>query len=172
MISDLEDAIYLEIGSYKGSTVCAAIANNRIHATCIDNWSEFGGPKETFEFNIQKVKSFKTKINVINDDFRNVTFDKIQPKANVFLFDGPHTFKDQLDGILYTYHALQDSFVLIVDDYNWHQVREGTQEALKMLKLTTLASITIRTNSNNTAPDLLFQHSDWHNGYFLAVLEK
>src|SRR5262249_10937869 len=45
---------YLEIGSWAGSTLCAAINGNVVHATAIDNWSEFGGPREAFQANVTR----------------------------------------------------------------------------------------------------------------------
>ena len=51
-----EDARYLEIGTWKGSSVCSAICGNKAKVVCIDNWSEFGGPKEEF---IQNFNNFK-----------------------------------------------------------------------------------------------------------------
>ena len=45
-----EDARYLEIGTWKGSSVCSAMYGNTAKIICIDNWSEFGGPKNEFLF--------------------------------------------------------------------------------------------------------------------------
>jgi len=36
-----EDARYLEIGTWKGSSVCSAMCGNKAKVICIDNWSEF-----------------------------------------------------------------------------------------------------------------------------------
>src|SRR3954467_15320791 len=53
LIGGLSDARYLEVGSWMGSTLCAAIHGNRVRATAIDNWSQFGGPKEVFLKNVE-----------------------------------------------------------------------------------------------------------------------
>ena len=46
---------YLEIGSWKGSTTSAALYNNKPNSSIsIDNFSQFGGPKEEFWNNIRK----------------------------------------------------------------------------------------------------------------------
>ena len=42
------DARYLEIGTWKGSSVCSAMCGNQAKVVCIDNWSQFGGPKGEF----------------------------------------------------------------------------------------------------------------------------
>jgi len=46
---------YLEVGSWAGSTACSAISGNRMTACCIDNWSEFNGPNDTFQRHIKRV---------------------------------------------------------------------------------------------------------------------
>ena len=51
------DARYLEIGSWQGSTAAAALYGNSVKALCIDNWSQFGGPKSTFLTNLDRVRS-------------------------------------------------------------------------------------------------------------------
>ena len=43
-----DDARYLEIGTWKGSSICSAMCGNKAKAVCIDNWSQFGGPKTEF----------------------------------------------------------------------------------------------------------------------------
>mgnify|MGYP000886217178 CR=1 FL=1 len=50
---NIDDARYLEIGSWKGSSVCSAMYNNNAKIVCIDNWSQFGNHKE--EFNVLAV---------------------------------------------------------------------------------------------------------------------
>ena len=54
-----EDARYLEIGTWKGSSVCSAMCKNKATVVCIDNWSEFGGPKNEFLLNFEKFTPLK-----------------------------------------------------------------------------------------------------------------
>lgn len=174
LIRKIPSPVYLEVGSWAGSTACSVIANNpHAVATCIDNWSEFGGPKEIFDENISRAMRENGGVaKLIEADFRSVDFSKIGPKANVFLFDGPHTELDQFDGIISALPALQETFVLVVDDFNWEQVRAGTWRALTELKLNVLCSITVRSNSHGDATHRSFAKFDWHNGYFLAVVTQ
>ena len=48
LVEGLPDARYLEVGSWAGSTACSAIYGNNVKATCIDDWSHWGGPKQQF----------------------------------------------------------------------------------------------------------------------------
>src|SRR5947207_1154180 len=47
-VGEHPDARYLEIGSWGGSTATAAMYGNKMKCLCIDNWSQFGGPKDVF----------------------------------------------------------------------------------------------------------------------------
>ena len=59
LVSLLDAPNYLEIGSWKGSSACAAMHGNRLQITCIDNWSEFGGPRNAFLENVERCRSDK-----------------------------------------------------------------------------------------------------------------
>ena len=165
------DARYLEIGSWAGSTACSAMWGNTVTATCIDDWSEFGGPKEAFHANVSYCLTDNIKFNFIENDFRIVDYSTIG-KFNVYMFDGPHSEQDQYDGIFIAQPALDNDYYLIVDDWNVLQVREGTERAIKDLGLTVHARLDILSNQNNNHPVICRESSDWHNGYLIAVVSK
>jgi len=172
LISLLDSPRYLEIGSWSCSTACSAIHGNSLSALCIDNWSEFGGPKQTFVENISKAKSLSCDYRFIEDDFRSIDFKDLGFNANVYLFDGPHNEQDQYDGIRLAIPSLQREFILIVDDYNMHEVRSGTERAIRDCALSIQSSIEVRTTINGTHPLVHSQNSDWHNGYYIAHLAQ
>lgn len=172
LIAKLNSAVYMEVGSWSGSTACAALWNNPITVTCIDDWSQFGGPRNKFIANIRKAKHANATVRTIECDFRNINFSLIKPLANIYLFDGPHGEQDQYDGVAMALPALQSSFILIVDDYNAKSVRVGTQRAIQGAGLTIRCSIQIKTTTNDSHPTVCRQNSDWHNGYLIALCEK
>jgi methyltransferase family protein len=165
------DARYLEIGSWAGSTATAALYGNRAKCVCIDNWSQFGGPKEAFFVNIAKVRSDAIDFSFIEQDFRSVDFNSLGA-FNIYMFDGPHNERDQYDGIMLAQPALDRSHILIVDDWNWEQVRDGTLRALVDTNCAIESWIEVRTTFDNSHPKVAFRGSDWHNGYFIAAIEK
>jgi predicted O-methyltransferase YrrM len=161
-------ARYLEVGTWAGSTLCAAISNNRVSATAIDNWSEYGNPKALFEQHLAQFKTPEAQVRFIESDFRAVDFSALG-KFNIYLFDGPHEYQDQYDGLDRALPALDEQFVLIVDDWNWEKVREGTRRAMQANRISSLYSIEIRSTLDNSHPVNSCELSDWHNGYFLCV---
>jgi hypothetical protein len=175
-IGIVEEVKYLEVGCWKGSTSCSAFYKNEVSAYCIDNWSEFGGPKNEFIKNIEKCVGESgdlLSIQLEENDFRNVSYDEIG-KYNIYFFDGPHEETDQYDGVLVSQSAVEDEFVFICDDWNWEKVRNGTEKAFEKLKLKVIYTVDIRTTSDNTHPVEYnaMEKSDWHNGYFIAVCKK
>ena len=162
---------YLEVGSWAGSTLCAAIHDNRIDAVAIDNWSEFGGPKQAFMENVARFKTDNANVLFVEGDFRQVDFRKLGQR-NIYLYDGPHEEQDQYDGLAQAIDCLDDQFVFIVDDWNWERVRNGTFAAIQDHRLRILFSAEIRTTLDSRNPPVWFRQSDWHNGYFISVLEK
>jgi hypothetical protein len=168
-----ENPRYLEIGSWLGSTACSALYGNISKALCIDNWSEFGGPREMFLQNIDAIKkTAKIDFTFLESDYRQVNYANLG-KFNIFLFDGPHTEEDQYAGVSLTEPALDDVYTFIVDDWNWEPVRSGTLNAIHRCRIEIICSIEIRTSQDNTQPDsAAFRKSDWHNGYFIAVCKK
>jgi len=173
LIEQLPAARYLEIGTWAGSTLCSAINGNSVTAMAIDNWSEFGGPSDKFFKNLAAFKG-TARVSFLEQDFRQVdyaTFPRSFGKFGVYLFDGPHTFQDQYDGITLAQPALEPCYVQIVDDWNWPQVRAATLKAIADLGLHIELMAEIRTSLNDQhAPHPICEGSDWHNGYCISVL--
>ena len=70
------------------------------------------------------------------------------------MFDGPHAERDQYDGVVLAQPALDKSHVLIVDDWNLSQVRDGTMRALIDTRCRIDAWIEVRTTFDNTHPSI------------------
>jgi hypothetical protein len=171
LIATLDRPRYLEIGSWLGSTAAAAIYGNSVQAVCIDNWSQFSGTKEQFLTNVDHAKSNASSLRLIEQDFRKVDYP-VLGKFNVYLFDGPHSEEDHRDGVIVVQPCLAERFVLIVDDWNWPQVRIGTMRGLLAAKCSIESSVQVRTTNDNSHASVSDGASDWHNGYFIAVVRK
>jgi hypothetical protein len=165
LIENTADVRYLEIGSYKGSTACAAIYGNDAKLSCIDTfiWSSSQELKDNIALASTKNVDFK----LFEQDFRTIDYSNIG-KYNIYMYDGPHDERDQFDGILIAQPALEDKFLLIVDDWNGSHVQNGTINAMKYLGLNVLASVEI-FSPNEPITD---EKSDWHFGYFIGYVEK
>lgn len=171
LANSVEGARYLEIGSWKGSTVTAALFGNTCNALCIDNWSQFGGPKDEFSQNLHNFQ-IEERVKFIEEDFRKIDYSDIG-EFNLYFFDGPHEELDHYDGIIIPQPALKQEYLLLIDDWNSTKVRTGTFRALSASRSKIQFAIEILTaEKDNTHLERTRQHSEWHNGAFLAVVEK
>jgi hypothetical protein len=148
LIQNIPNPRYLEVGVWAGSTLCSAIVGNSVRAVAIDNWSQFGGPRERLLENLARFAAL-SEVRLIECDFRAVPFGN-QGRFNVYLFDGPHSEADQYDGLSLALPALDPEFVYIVGDWNWAEVRTGTRKAIEDLGLQIAHSIEVRTTTDNT----------------------
>ncbi len=129
-LCSIPNAKYLEIGVWKGSSFCSALCNNNMSSClAIDNWSEFGGPKDEFIKNLDKVKGNNNVKFVEQDCFTISEEDRaLLGKFNIFMYDGNHSEDAQYRALQHFLPCLEDEFIYIVDDWNWEAVRAGNME--------------------------------------------
>lgn len=162
-----DDARYLEIGTWKGSSVCSAMYGNKATVVCIDNWSEFDGPKDEFLRNFNNYKG-ENDAKFIEQDCFTVDIAQL-PKFNIYMYDGEHSKNSQYKALIHYYNCLDDIFIFIVDDWNWDFVRDGTYDSFKHLNLSVLYEKEVRvTNDNSCSHDT----AGWWNGIYIAILQK
>ena len=123
-ILSMYKARYLEIGTWKGNSVCLAMFGNKAQIVCIDNWSEFGGPKAEFIVNFEKFKGENTATFIEKNCF-DIDVSTL-PKFNIYMYDGNHTEDSHYRALAHFYNCLDDIFIYIVDDWNWKEVQNGT----------------------------------------------
>jgi hypothetical protein len=166
----IPDARYLEIGTWKGSSVCSAMCGNKAKVICIDNWSEFGGPKNEFLINFEKFKG-ENEASFIENDCFSVNVSKL-PKINMYMYDGNHTNESHYKALLHYYNCLDDIFIFIVDDWNWKEVRDGTMTSIQKLNLKILYEKEVRLTWDNSVTPEPELSKNWWNGIYIAILQK
>jgi hypothetical protein len=167
---DIPDARYLEIGTWKGSSVCSAMCKNKATVVCIDNWSEFGGPKYEFLRNFDMYKG-ENNARFIESDCYKVDTTQL-PKFNIYMYDGNHLEESHYKALLHFYDCLDDIFIYIVDDWNWSTARDGTINSIKKLNLNVLYEKSIRLTWDESHTPQPEARNTWHNGIYVAVLQK
>jgi len=165
-----DDIRYLEIGSWKGSSVCSAMCNNKANIVCIDNWSEFGSPKDEFLINFNKFMGQNNATFIENDCFK-IDISTL-PKFNIYMYDGNHSIDSHYKALSYYYDCLDDIFIYIVDDWNNEQVRNGTIQAIKNLNLKIKYEKEIRLTFDNSHTPIDIAKATWWNGTYIVILEK
>ena len=137
--------------------------------TGIDNWTEYGGRANEFYANLAKIKGPEAAVSIVEQDFRAVDYSTLGP-FSIGFYDGPHAERDQYDGAIAIIGALERPGVLLVDDWNWGRVRNGTLNAIRDTCAQIKFAIELRTSFDDQIPAFAHGNSDWHNGMFAAVL--
>jgi hypothetical protein len=166
-ILNFEDARYLEIGTWKGSTICSAMVGNQATVLCIDNWSEFGGPKNEFIKNFTKYKG-NNKAEFLEQDCFTVDVNE-NNQFSMYMYDGEHSYNSHYKALTHYYDVLDEIFIFIVDDWNWKQVRDATIDSINSLKLDIIWQKEIKLDNNNETTS---NKLTWWNGIAVFLLKK
>lgn len=155
---------YLEIGVHVGSTFIPALYDNNVKATCIDNWSLMGKMRPVFEENLA-IHLPKRRVNIIEADCFTVPLDKIWQPVDVYFFDGAHDYQSQFLALTYFAPVMADRFVVLVDDWNWSEPRDGTNNAVFELLYDIVAKWELPGDYNGS-------EAGWWNGLGMYILDK
>lgn len=155
---------YLEIGVWYGSTVIAALKGNenRVNHKVVDNFSQFGSPKNEFTENWNKHLTCQNTL--IDQDCFKIDFEKEGIRdIDVYFYDGDHKEEDHYLALKYYYPTMAQQFIYMVDDWGWPAVQQGTIRAINELGLKTHSYVSFYGNEDANG---------WWNGCGLFVFEK
>lgn len=172
----LQNVKYLEIGTWNGSSSLSALYKNHniVKALFIDNWSQFGGSNQVFSNTLTKFKDDITPHHyLLESDCWKVDLSTIGA-FNVYLYDGGHTELDHYKALEYYLPALEDTFVFLIDDWNWCDVRDGTMRAIKELNLDIQFrhEIFVSPEDFDGMPHINRSNQTWWNGCGIFLLSK
>ena len=166
----MENSKYLEIGTWMGSSVCSAMYGNCAKVLCIDNWSQFGGPKDEFLSYFNAYKGNNDAQFYEGDCFQIDV--SILPKFNIYMYDGDHEYQSHYQALVHFLDCLEDIFIFVVDDWNWENVRLGTYHAIRDSKCQILYDKHIRMTYDNNHTELNHGIANWWNGMYVCILQK
>lgn len=167
-LCSLPETHYFEIGVWKGSTYISALFSNAESvksAVAIDNWAEFDGPCSEFISNVAKHLPKYAGRFYSADCFAVNTQAMFSAPVNIYFYDGWHSEEAQKKAFTYFNDVLDDVFIAVVDDWNYHQVGKGTYAAFKELKYEILYEQVLPARFQG---DL----EQWWNGLYVAVIRK
>jgi hypothetical protein len=174
-ICSSEGIKYLEIGSYLGSTFCAAIQNNTLDAYAVDTWETaelqpYENERTIESASIEKFKDnaklYKghSKVRLINTDCVNLVPEDFHSKVNFVFYDGNHEYLAQLNALEVIKNLVENTFILILDDANFEGVVESADEFVRRNNYEILFE---RKLLNQIESDRM-----WWNGLYILILSK
>jgi hypothetical protein len=84
--------------------------------------------------------------------------------SNIVFYDGDHTYEQTKNFLSRYYDKFEETFVLIMDDWNWVQIQNATNEHIKDKDYKILFQKQLQTTGED--PD------DYWNGLGIFVLRK
>ena len=133
-----DDAVYLELGTFIGSTFFAATMGNKAKCFGVDDfsepnvkpivdrgqWTECGNPYDTLVTNWKKYENGNaTFVKASVDELTEEDFEGSKP--NILFYDADHDMMQQMNNLNHLLPFMDDKFILVVDDANFDGVVEG-----------------------------------------------
>jgi hypothetical protein len=127
-----QDTCFVNVGVWNGFTLLSGMVGNR-DKLCIgvDNFSEFGGPREQF---LRRFNEHKSPKHLFYDiDYREY-FTKVHSgEIGFYIYDGEHSYENQVMGLKLAEPFFARTCVVLVDDTNGIGPRQAKQATLDFI---------------------------------------
>ncbi len=111
------EACFVNVGVWNGFTLLSGMVGNP-DKRCIgvDNFSEFGGPREQF---LERFNAYRSYLHHFYDsDYRDYFKNVHSVEIGFYIYDGNHSYENQMTGLKLAEPFLGQSAIVLVDDTN------------------------------------------------------
>jgi hypothetical protein len=121
------DQAFVNVGVWHGFSFLAGIIDHpEKRCIGIDNFSQFGGPRQQF---LTMFEKYKSGCHLFYDlDYRDYFCKHHQGPIGFYIYDGNHSAANQCEGLKAAEPFLADGALILVDDINADGPTEGTIE--------------------------------------------
>jgi predicted O-methyltransferase YrrM len=118
---------YVNVGTWHGFSLLSGMAANP-DKRCIgiDNFTYARAPRATFEATFNRYRS--PAHSFFDGDYRDYFANHHDEPIGLYFYDGNHDYEDQVRGLQIAEPYFADGCVVVVDDTNWQQPRQGTYD--------------------------------------------
>ncbi len=124
-VSQMNDEhCFVNVGVWNGFSFLAGMINNP-NKTCIgiDNFSQFGGPKEAF---LRRFEQYRSPRHAFHDmDYKEYFASVHKGKIGFYIYDGEHSYENQLEGLRVAEPFFSERCLILVDDTNFEEPRRA-----------------------------------------------
>ena len=127
-VAELGDgAAFVNVGVWHGFTFLAGlVGNSGKHCVGVDNFSEFGGPKDSFITRFERRRGASHEFHEL--DYEVYFARRHHGPIGVYLYDGEHSYANQLRGLEAAERFFTKDCVVVVDDTNDDDPRRATYD--------------------------------------------
>ena len=123
---------YVEVGSFRGTSLIAALLGNEGDFVAIDDFSFREASREQLEANLSRFGLDGRATILEGDAFELLRGGALEGRrAGVYYYDAAHSYEQQLDGLVLAEPYLADRALLVVDDSEWDFVERATRDYLE-----------------------------------------
>jgi predicted O-methyltransferase YrrM len=119
---------YVEVGSYRGTSLIAAHIGNRGSFVALDNWSFTEADPGQLRANLDR---YGLDATIIDGDAFETLRHGIPAPVGVYYYDNGHEYEQQLDGMRLVEPYLASPALVIVDDTDWERVERAVDDYLE-----------------------------------------
>lgn len=162
-VSQLREAeCFLNVGVWNGFTFLSGLAwNPEKRCIGVDNFSHNNSPRQAF---LRRFAQFRGPRHTFHEmDYRDFFRSVHRDPIGFYLFDGPHTYQDQLDGLKLAEPFFARDCIVMVDDCNWDQVRGANHDFMQQSSNRYRLLLDVRTPKSG--------HPTWWNGLMIFQLD-
>ncbi len=88
------------------------------------------------------------------------------------MYDGDHNYASHYKALSHYYTCLDNTFIYIVDDWNFEDVRKATHDVIQDLSFKILYQKGIRSTHDGSHAPHPYAGNTWWNGIYLAIIQK
>jgi protein O-GlcNAc transferase len=127
-----EGESYVEVGTFRGASLIAALTDNRDKdAVALDSFQLRDGTPAAVERNLERFGLGGLATLLVGDAFALVRDGALEGRrVGVWYYDAAHDYESQLEGLRVVEPHLADGALLIVDDSDWSQVARAIDDYL------------------------------------------
>lgn len=121
---------YVEVGSYRGTSLVAAMLGNDGEFVAIDDFSFDEATQAGLESSLERFGLEGATI-LAGDAFELLEKDALEGRSvGVYYYDAAHDYESQLRGLQLAEPYLARDALLVIDDSDWDEVRQATADYL------------------------------------------
>ena len=122
---------FVEVGTYHGTSLIAAMIDNDGDFVALDNWSLGGGGREQLDRNLERFDLVGRPEIIEGDAFDTLRSGALTGRpVGVYYYDNGHEYEQQLDGLRLIEPHLVGGALVIVDDTDWERVERAVDDYL------------------------------------------
>lgn len=152
---------FLNVGVWHGFSFLSGIMNNPMKRCIgVDNFSEFGSPRDQF---YARLKTYSSPAHEFCEaDYKHYLKEMHVGEIGFYIYDGEHDYTNQLDGLRLAEPYFSGDCIVLVDDTNDEEPRCATLDFIKQSRHRYKIILDVKTLFN--------RHPTFWNG--IMVLQK